>query len=176
MKAFNPRQGLLLLLALFALRWVAHFVLFSDGAAVAELAALDAAAVVVLILSFALGPNVGAHVGSILAYVVSIGLVLGGIGYLAELARSRHLSQMSAFISIMGAGVGLCLATKTWNQAVWVMGLLAVGGGCYGLTRIHQQLDALVIATPYILVAIVFVVTGATRKAEAAVASTPTRD
>jgi hypothetical protein len=67
---------------------------------------------------------------------------------------------MSAFISIMGAGVGLCLATKTWNQAVWVMGLLAVGGGCYGLTRIHQQQGALVIAAPYILAAIAFVVMG----------------
>jgi hypothetical protein len=47
------------------------------------------------------------------------------------------------------------------------MGLLAVGGGCYGLTRIHQPLAALVIAAPYVLAAIVFVVTGATRQRQA---------
>lgn len=165
MKAFSPRQGLLLLLVLFALRWTLHFVLFSDGVAVAELAALDVAAVVVLMLSFALGPNVGAHLGSILTYVVVIGLLLVGIGYLAQVIRSRHLSEMSAFISILGAGVGLCLATKTWNQAIWIMGLIGVGGASYGLIRIHPQLGALVIAAPYVLAAVVFVVTGASRKA-----------
>jgi len=164
MKAFSPRQALVVVLALFIARMAIHLVLFSDGIAVAELAGLDAAAIVVLVLSSALGPNVGAHVGSVLLYFLVVGLALVGVGYLAQVLRSPHLSAMSSFVSIMGAGVGLCLATKSWNQAAWVMGLLAVGGGCYGLTRIHQPFDALVIAAPYVVAALLFVVTGASRQ------------
>ncbi|WP_437977124.1 hypothetical protein WMF11_08635 [Sorangium sp. So ce295] len=161
---------MLLLLGLFVLRWVVHFALFSDGVAVAEIAGIDAGAVLVLVLSFALGPNVGRHFGSITLYFVIVGLAIAGVGYLAEVIRYRHLSLMSAFITIMGAGAGLCLATRTWNQAIWITGLLAIGGASYGLTRVHQPFDALVIASPYVLSAIVFVITGARRGSAHAVA------
>lgn len=163
MRAFHPRQALLFLLGLFALRWIAHFALFSDGMAVAQLAALDLGALVVLILSALLGPGVGKQFGSIMAYFLIVGLAIAGIGYLADLGGSRHVSRMGGFIAILGAGAGLCLATKTWNQAIWIMGLLAVAGGTYGLLQLQQALDAVLISAPYVVASVVFVVTGATQ-------------
>jgi hypothetical protein len=161
MKPFHPKHALTFVISLLAVRWLAHFVVFRDGVAIAELVGVDIGATVVLLLSAMLGPNVGKHLGSILTYALVVGLTAVGVGYLAQTFGSRHLSQMSGFISILGAGTGLCLATTRINEARWLMGLLAVGGGTYGLTQIHQPLDALLIASPYVVASVVFVVTGA---------------
>jgi hypothetical protein len=139
------------LLLLGALRAALHFALYRDPVGLLQITALDAGALLTALLGFVLVARVlGLTFASVTITVVVLGLPIAGIGALAQHLSGAHLSKLAALVALLGVGVGACFAGRA-RRGAGLLGLLVLAAGTFGLTRIHQTLESLVIAGPYLI-------------------------
>jgi hypothetical protein len=155
----TPRGGVpLLSVALFilgGLRGAIHFAVYRDPMGLLQIASLDVGALVTAVLGFAVVAFIlGRTFASVTITIVVLGLPIAGIGALAQLIWGPHLSNLAGLVAVLGAGVGSCFAGRRRRGAL-LLGLVVLGGATLGLTRIHQTLESLVIAGPYLVLGLI---------------------
>jgi hypothetical protein len=132
-----------------------HFVLYRDSVALLEIVVLDVGGTLMALLGFVV---IGHVLGRVFASLTISGLVLvlpvAGIGALVQHLFGVHVSELSAFVSLLGVGLGACCAGRD-RRGAGLFGLLILAGAIFGLTRIHQPLESLVIASPYLILGVI---------------------
>jgi hypothetical protein len=144
---------MLLLLGLCVGRMLPHWLVFEDGVALLQIGALDLGGAVLVPVGLVAALMLGRVSFSVTLAALLVGLPLAGAGALAEILGGPHLSKMMGLVGCMGVGVGATVAAGE-RRGAGLLGLAIVGAAAFGLVRIHDATEGLLVAAPYVVVAL----------------------